>query len=113
MLKILSLFDGMGCGAIALTELKLHFKYYASEIDKHACKQTALNFPDTIQLGDVIKWHEWDIDWKSINLVLAGSPCQGFSFAGKQLAFDDPRSKLLFSFFSSAKSNTSWIINTN
>lgn len=98
-MKVLSLFDGMSCGQIALKQLGIiPEKYYASEIDKHAIKQTQLNFPDTIQLGDVTKWKEWDIDWNSIDLVLAGSPCQGFSFAGKQLAFDDPRSKLFFVF---------------
>lgn len=98
-MKVLSLFDGMSCGQIALKQLGIiPEKYYASETDKHAIKQTQLNFPDTIQLGDVTKWKEWDIDWKSIDLLLAGSPCQGFSFSGKQLAFDDPRSKLFFVF---------------
>lgn len=98
-MKVLSLFDGMSCGQIALKLLGIIPEmYYASEIDKHAIKQTQLNFPNTVQLGDVTKWREWDIDWASINLVLAGSPCQGFSFAGKQLAFDDPRSKLFFVF---------------
>lgn len=98
-MKVLSLFDGMSCGQIALKQLGIiPERYYASEVDKHAIKQTQLNFPDTIQLGDVTKWREWDIDWKSIDLLLAGSPCQGFSFAGKQLAFDDPRSKLFFVF---------------
>lgn len=98
-MNALSLFDGMSCGQIALKQLGIiPEKYYASEIDKHAIKQTQLNFPNTVQLGDVTKWKEWDIDWKSIDLVLAGSPCQGFSFAGKQLAFDDPRSKLFFVF---------------
>lgn len=98
-MKVLSLFDGMSCGQIALNQLGIIPEvYYASEIDKHAIKQTQLNFPDTVQLGDVTKWKEWDIDWKLIDLVLAGSPCQGFSFAGKQLAFDDPRSKLFFVF---------------
>lgn len=96
---VLSLFDGMSCGQIALKQLGIIPEvYYASEIDKHAVKQTQLNFPDTIQLGDVTRWNEWDIDWKSIDLLLAGSPCQGFSFAGKQLAFNDPRSKLFFVF---------------
>lgn len=98
-MKVLSLFDGMSCGQIALRQLGIVPEvYYASEIDKHAIKQTQLNFPDTVQLGNVTKWKEWDIDWKSIDLLLAGSPCQGFSFAGKQLAFDDPRSKLFFVF---------------
>ncbi len=94
---VLSLFDGMSCGQIALKELGIHVeRYYASEIDKNAIKQTQLNFPDTIQLGDVEHWREWNIDWSSIDLIIGGSPCQGFSFAGKQLAFDDPRSRLFF-----------------
>lgn len=98
-LIVLSLFDGMSCGQIALKELGFKvLKYYASEVDKFAIKQTQHNFPNTIQLGDVEKWQTWDVDWKNINLVLAGSPCQGFSFAGKQLAFDDPRSRLFFVF---------------
>lgn len=97
--NILSLFDGMSCGQIALRGLGVSCgKYYASEIDKHAIIQTQLNFPDTVQLGDVTRWREWSIDWASIDLLLAGSPCQGFSFAGKQLAFDDPRSQLFFVF---------------
>lgn len=98
-INVLSLFDGMGCSWIALKEAGIPVnKAYASEIDSHAIKQTQLNFPDTVQLGDVTKWREWNIDWKSLDLILAGSPCQGFSFAGKQLAFDDPRSKLFFVF---------------
>ena len=98
-MNVLSLFDGMSCGQIALKEHGFIIdKYYASEIDKFAIKQTQLNFPDTIQLGSVTEWEKWNIDWSSINLICAGSPCQGFSFAGKQLAFDDPRSKLFFVF---------------
>lgn len=96
-MNVLSLFDGMSCGQIALRELGVNVtRYYASEIDKHAIAQTQLNFPDTIQLGNVERWREWDIDWSSIDLLIGGSPCQGFSFAGKQLAFDDPRSRLFF-----------------
>jgi site-specific DNA-cytosine methylase len=98
-INVLSLFDGMSCGQIALKELGVNVNnYYASEIDKHAIKLTQHNFPNTIQLGDVTKWKQWDIDWSSIDLIMGGSPCQGFSFAGKQLAFDDPRSKLFFVF---------------
>jgi DNA (cytosine-5)-methyltransferase 1 len=98
-MNVLSLFDGMSCGQIALKTLGVEVeKYYASEIDKHAIKVTQHNFPNTIQLGDVTKWRTWDIDWNKIDLLLAGSPCQGFSFAGKQLAFDDPRSALFFVF---------------
>lgn len=97
--NVLSLFDGMSCGQIALRRANIGFdNYYASEIDKHAIQVTQDNYPSTIQLGDVTKWREWDIDWSSVDLLLAGSPCQGFSFAGKQLAFDDERSKLFFVF---------------
>jgi site-specific DNA-cytosine methylase len=96
-MRVLSLFDGMSCGQIALERAGIKVdKYYASEIDKYAIQITQKNYPDTIQLGDVTKWHEWDLP--KIDLILAGSPCQGFSFAGKQLAFDDPRSKLFFDF---------------
>ena len=98
-MKVLSLFDGISGGQIALRELGIiPDAYYASEIDRFAIRQTQLNFPDTIQLGDIEKWREWNIEWKSINLILAGSPCQGFSCCGKRLAFDDPRSKLFFVF---------------
>ena len=94
-MKVLSLFDGMSCGQIALSKLGIKVdKYYASEIDKYAIQITQKNFPDTVQLGDVC-----DIDPKDfmdVDLLLFGSPCQGFSFAGKQLAFDDPRSALFF-----------------
>ena len=89
----------MSCGQIALRELGVPVeRYYASEIDKHAIQQTQLNFPDTIQLGDVEKWREWDIKWEEIDLLLAGSPCQGFSLAGKMLGHDDPRSRLFWVF---------------
>ena len=97
--NVLSLFDGMSCGQIALERVGVDVgNYYASEVDKYAVQVTQKNYPDTIQLGDINNWREWDIDWKSIDLVYGGSPCQGFSFAGKQLAFDDPRSKLFFTF---------------
>jgi DNA-cytosine methyltransferase len=96
-MNVLSLFDGMSCGRIALDRVGIHVdNYYASELDKYAIKVTQANWPNTIQLGDVTKWRDWDIDWRSIDLLIGGSPCQGFSFAGKQLAFDDPRSKLFF-----------------
>lgn len=96
-MNILSLFDGMSCGQIALRELGITVdRYYASEINKHAIKQTQLNFPDTIQLGDVRDVRAKDLP--KIDLLIGGSPCQGFSFAGKQLNFNDPRSALFFEF---------------
>ena len=97
-LNVLSLFDGMSGTQMALKNLGIKVdKYYASEIDKYAIQITRKNFPDTIHLGDVkdIKGEDFIRD---IDLVVAGSPCQGFSFAGKQLAFDDPRSALFFEF---------------
>ncbi len=98
-MNILSLFDGMSCGMIAAERAGLMVdNYYASEIDKYAQIVSAANYPQIIRMGDVTKWREWNIDWKSIDLLIGGSPCQGFSFAGKQLAFDDPRSALFFEY---------------
>jgi DNA-cytosine methyltransferase len=97
MMNVLSLFDGMSCGRIALDQLGIPVdKYYASEIDKYAIQVAQANYPDTIHVGDICNLDPED--YKDIDLILAGSPCQGFSFAGKQLAFDDPRSALFFEF---------------
>lgn len=98
-INVLSLFDGISCGRVALDKAGIKVnKYYASEIDRYAQQVSEKNWPGIERMGDITKWREWSIDWKSIDLVLAGSPCQGFSFAGKQLAFDDPRSSLFFEF---------------
>lgn len=83
-MNVLSLFDGMSCGQIALKQLGIiPEKYYASEIDKHAIKQTQLNFPNTIQLGDVTRVDVSRLE--PIDLLIGGSPCQSFSFAGKRV----------------------------
>jgi site-specific DNA-cytosine methylase len=96
-LNILSLFDGMSCGQIALNRMGIKYdKYFASEIDKHAIKVTMSNYPNTIQLGDITKITTDNLP--KIDLICGGSPCQGFSFAGKGLNFNDPRSKLFFEF---------------
>lgn len=94
---VLGTFDGISCGQVALQRAGITYdKYYASEIDKNAITITQKNWPDTIQLGDITKWRDWDIE--KIDLIIGGSPCQGFSSAGRQLNFDDPRSKLFFEF---------------
>lgn len=96
-MNVLSLFDGSSCGQVALDRAGIEVaNYYASEIDEHAIKITQKNFPNTIQLGDVTRVTGKDLP--NIDLLIGGSPCQGFSFAGKQLNFEDPRSQLFFDF---------------
>lgn len=96
-MNVLSLFDGMSCGQIALEQAGIKVdNYFASEIDKYAIKITQKNYPNTIQLGDVNNWIDWHLP--KIDLLIGGSPCQGFSNAGHGLNFDDPRSKLFFKF---------------
>jgi len=96
-MNVLSLFDGMSCGQIALNRIGIKPSiYYASEIDKYAIKVTQANYPSTIQLGDIKKWQEWDIDWDSIDLVTGGFPCQAWSVAGKQLGDRDERGALFW-----------------
>lgn len=105
-MNVLSLFDGMSCGQIALDQLDIPVKnYFAAEIDKYAIKVAQANYPDMVHLGDVRDIQtsgdhlidEFDCGHK-IDLLIGGSPCQGFSFAGKQLNFDDPRSQLFFEY---------------
>lgn len=96
-MNVLSLFDGMSCGRVALERCGFKInKYYPSEIDKYAITVAANNYLDTIHIGDVTKVRAEDLE--PIDIVIGGSPCQGFSFAGKQLNFEDPRSKLFFEF---------------
>ena len=106
-MNVLSLFDGVSCGRIALDRLGVKpTHYFASEIDKNAIKCSKANWDDITHIGDVTKVRhedgvlytengEYEVE---IDLILAGSPCQGFSFSGKQLNFDDPRSRLYFEF---------------
>ena len=92
-MKVLSLFDGLSGAQLALQKLGIPVdKYVASEVDPYAIKVTQSNFPETIQAGDVQKYKVTE----HFDLITFGSPCQGFSFAGKNLNFDDPRSKLFF-----------------
>jgi len=96
-MKILSLFDGISCWYVALERAGIKIdKYYASEIDKYAIEISKKNHPDIIHIGDIcnVNW----TDYKWIDLLIWGSPCQWFSVAGKRLNFDDPRSKLFFEY---------------
>jgi len=109
-MNVLSLFDGMSCGQIALDQLGISVdKYFAAEIDKHAIKVAKANYPDMVHLGDVREvrtkhgglhaMNENGVgELYDIDLLIGGSPCQGFSFAGQQLNFDDPRSMLFFEY---------------
>ena len=86
-MNVLSLFDGMSCGQIALNRLNIHYdNYYASEIDKNAIKVTQHNYPNTIQVGDITKLKGGD--FPQIDLLIGGSPCQSFSNAGLRNGFD-------------------------
>lgn len=107
-MNVLSLFDGISCGQLALQRAGVSVeKYFASEIDQNAIKVANHNFPSTIQLGDVSKikyingklyTNDTMVFEGTIDLLIGGSPCQGFSFAGKQLNFNDVRSKLFFEY---------------
>lgn len=95
--NVLSEFDGMSCGQLALLRTgKKITNYFASEIDKYAVQIAIKNFPNTKHLGDVTKIKIEELP--KIHLFIGGSPCQGFSFAGKQLNFNDSRSRLFFEF---------------
>jgi len=108
-MNVISLFDGMSCARIALQRAGIPVEqYFASEIDKYAIQVSKANWPDIIHIGDVTKVHyfegilytefaQYEVSFAK-GLICGGSPCQGFSFAGKQLNFEDPRSKLFFEF---------------
>ena len=98
-MNVVSLFNGMNTGRQALENIGVEVnKYYSSEIKPYAIELTQHHFPDTIQVGDVTKWKEWDIDWKSIDLVLSGSPCQDLSIAGNRKGLEGSRSSLFWVF---------------
>ena len=82
--NVFAAFDGHSGGQTALKVMGIKpVKYYASEVDKYAIQATMAVFPKTIQMGDITKWREWSINWSTIDLFIGGSPCQGFSMAGK------------------------------
>ena len=98
-MNVISLFNGMNTGRQALENVGIKVnKYYSSEIKPYAIELTQHHFPDTIQVGDVTKWKDWDIDWKSIDLILSGSPCQDLSAAGKRAGIHGKKSSLFFTF---------------
>jgi DNA-cytosine methyltransferase len=95
-MNVLSLFDGMSCGQIALNRVGIEYNnYYASEIDKHAIQVTQHNYPNTIQLGDITELKTATLP--QIDLLFGGSPCQSFSRAGDGSGFDG-KSKLFWEF---------------
>lgn len=96
-MNVLSLFDGMSCGLVALKKAGIKVdNYFASEIDKYAIQIAMKNHPEIIRLGDINNYESWDLP--KIDLIIGGSPCHGFSFAGKGLNFNDQRSALFFKF---------------
>lgn len=98
-MNVLSLFDGMSCGRIALERAGIKVdNYYSSEVDKYAIQVADKNYPQDAKnrLGDVKDIEGWEVG--NIDLLIGGSPCQGFSFAGRQLNFEDERSKLFFEY---------------
>ena len=98
-MKVLSLFDGISCGKVALERAGIEVdQYYASEIDEGAIAISKERHSDIIHLGSVTDWKNWDVDFSEIDLLIGGSPCTGFSIAGKQLNFKDPQSKLFFEY---------------
>ena len=97
-ITVLSLFDGISCGRVALQRANIPVeKYYASEIDKYAIQVTQKNWPDTIQLGDVTK-----IDFSKyageIDLLIGGSPCQDLSTMGKRAGLEGEKSRLFYKY---------------
>lgn len=101
--SVLSLFDGISCLRIALERLGIDFEnYYASEIEPNCIKISKNNYDDVIHVGDIYGITESNeyqgIESHELDLLVGGSPCQGFSLLGNQLNFDDPRSKLFFEY---------------
>jgi hypothetical protein len=98
-MNVISLFNGMGTLRQALHDMNIKVnKYYSSEIKPYAIELQQHHFPEVIQVGDINNWKEWDIDWKSIDFIGSGSPCQDLSAAGKRAGITGSRSSLFFTF---------------
>jgi len=95
--NVLSLFDGISCGRVALERVGITFdNFYSSEIDKYAIAISDFHFPDNIKLGNINDWENWNIDFSSIDLIMAGFPCQPWSYNGKLQGIEDMRGKLIY-----------------
>jgi len=98
-MNVISLFNGMGTLRQALHDMNIKVnKYYSSEIKPYAIELQQHHFPEVIQVGDINNWKEWDIDWKSIDFIGSGSPCQDLSAAGNRKGLNGNRSSLFFTF---------------
>lgn len=98
-MNVLSLFNGMNTGRVALENVGIKVdNYYSSEIKPAAIELTNYHYPDTIQLGDITNWKSWKIDFSSIDLVLSGSPCKDLSLAGKRAGLKGANSSLFYVF---------------
>ena len=96
-INVLSLFDGISCGKVAIENLGIEIdNYYTSEIDKYAIAISDYNFKNNIKLGDINNWKNWDINWADIDLVLAGFPCQSWSANGNLLGIEDVKGQLVY-----------------
>lgn len=96
-INVLSLFDGISCGRVALENAGIKIKkYYASEIDKYAEAVSKYQYSDTVRLGDVCKWRNWEIETPDI--IMGGSPCQNLSIAGDRKGLTGDKSILFFEF---------------
>jgi site-specific DNA-cytosine methylase len=98
-MNVISLFNGMGTLRQAFADMNIKVdKYYSSEIKPYAIELQQHHFPDVIQVGDINNWKEWDIDWKSIDFIGSGSPCQDLSSLGSGAGLNGNKSSLFFVF---------------
>jgi len=98
-MNVLSLFNGMNTLRQAMENVGIEVnKYYSSEIKPYAIELTQHHFPDTTQVGNINNWRQWDIDWKTIDFIGSGSPCQDLSIAGKRAGINGSKSSLFWVF---------------